>query len=507
VLQFEYNTPEKAHELVQYYTERPGLQEYTIQKELARMDYTAVTGHQPQVVTTSNKTEIAKLLQADHTLLSRCANQSLLADLLQVFTGPDMIVRPQYLATVIATTCRFRLDPAASTVRAEAAFELLLPTERGKWKIADVEAQVTFCFSTSSQQQQPFVEYSVTSIRPDDSLWNEYFDSAVELLSSLHPGEEEEEEEGMDQNFRDVFLAQSQNALQNSAVGLKSALEEIDSVVGISKKLKQIPSFLPKDVIQAAEQCAHSPPKVRPQSILGGLMRTGFSKLAKSVTLPDEDPSLYQDWNRDGREPAAPQFYQRTQVPHDTRNIIPAPPPPKVVTPVVRHPNPPARPGPSAPAIHKEDGKAPTALRGSRPKSTTPPSERHQLAAPVVVATRINQEVGISLPKKSTLPAASQQPLEVANSWTSSSNAKEEGGMDDGWGDNDDDADLEEETASDPPSDHGCVPPPQETTLKLYKAEVVPDWDYNPQDDIIPTRKRWVNPRSGMRELRQISSR
>jgi hypothetical protein len=174
---------------------------------------------------------------------------------------------------------------------------------------------------------------------------------------------------------------------------------------------------------------------------------------------------------------------------------------------VVRHSDPPARPvitGPSVPAII-DDVKPPTALSGSR--HTSSPSERPQLAAPVVVvATRINKEVGrevgISPPEKSTLPTASQQHLEAASSRTSSTYNKKEG-LDDGWG-NDDDVDLEEETTSDP-SDQSL--PPSQETLQFHKLEVVPDWEYNPQDDIIPTRKRWVNPRSGMRELRQLSSR
>jgi len=36
---------------------------------------------------------------------------------------------------------------------------------------------------------------------------------------------------------------------------------------------------------------------------------------------------------------------------------------------------------------------------------------------------------------------------------------------------------------------------------ELPREVVVPDWDYNPQDDIIPTRTRWVNPRAGMRTI------
>ena len=105
VLEFEYNTAQKAEELFEYYDKRPQLAEYTRTKELQRMNYEIVL---PDGYVETNKERIvAENLLPDNAIVSRAAKQSLLADVLQVITGHDLIVRPQYLASCIATSCKF----------------------------------------------------------------------------------------------------------------------------------------------------------------------------------------------------------------------------------------------------------------------------------------------------------------------------------------------------------------------------------------------------------------
>ena len=99
VLEYEYNTPEKAHELLHYYSARPGLAAYTRTKELPRMNYQVVL---PNGRVETSKEQIAQHHLPDTSLMARCANQSLLADLIHVLTGPDLVVRPQFLAICVA---------------------------------------------------------------------------------------------------------------------------------------------------------------------------------------------------------------------------------------------------------------------------------------------------------------------------------------------------------------------------------------------------------------------
>ena len=182
VLQAEYNTPAKAFELQQYYQERPQLLQYTVEKELARMDYTLIT---PAGDIVTDKTEIAQHFhhhvgaasssQVDAILTPRCANQSLLADIVQVLTGPDRLVRPQYLSAAVASQCKLRVDLAQHVVEIVAALDLSLPsssssgtrTNAARWKIAELAVVVVFVCPPVIQQPQgnhnsrihePFVE-------------------------------------------------------------------------------------------------------------------------------------------------------------------------------------------------------------------------------------------------------------------------------------------------------------------------------------------------------------
>jgi hypothetical protein len=503
VLEYECNTDEKANELVQYYSERPGLTEYTVKKELPRMEYALVQG--PNKVVTDKK-EIAQRLHQDaSSLISRCANQSLLADLLQVFTGSDLLVRPQYMAAALAVSCRFRLDLSQSLVQVQAQLDLCLPTENGRWKVAELLVRIDFC----SQPDRPFVKYQLEAIRPavqpNDPAWPLQLHGVVEMLGHLDLGDDDNDDAmhpapaAMDNNFRDVFLQQSQSMFQNSAVGIRSAWQEIDTVAGFSNKLGRLPRF--DDVMQhaeiAAEAEAHSASSVqeRPTSILGGF----FGKLAKSVALPDEDPSMYQDWQApvSNAPPAQPVLYSRSPAPSAPRfynKETPSPPQrPQLYNKLT--PPPPDRPAVQVPKLYNETPGRPP--RGPPPTPLAPPPPPQPPSASTGTSA-----LSHSKPPPARAPVEPEVEDEL------------EPNVEDGWDDDLNLDDDEDESVSAP------VPSPPKPRAIEQQQQPVPvklvpppsdkddsgDWVYNLADDIIPTRKRWVNPRPGSRQLRSFAT-
>jgi hypothetical protein len=503
VLEYECNTDEKANELVQYYSERPGLTEYTVKKELPRMEYALVQG--PNNVVT-DKQEIAQRLHQDSSsLVGRCANQSLLADLLQVFTGSDLLVRPQYMAAALAVSCRFRLDLSQSLVQVQAQLDLCLPTENGRWKVAELLVRIDFC----SQPDRPFVKYQLEAIRPavqpNDPAWTLQLHGVVQMLGHLDLDDHDNDDAmhpapaTMDNNFRDVFLQQSQSMFQNSAVGIRSAWQEIDTVAGFSNKLGRLPRF--DDVMQHAEIAAEAEAEItssvqgRPTSILGGF----FGKLAKSVALPDEDPSMYQDWQAPA--PAAPSaqpmLYSRSPAPSGPRfyNMETPSPPQRPQLYNKMTPQPPDRPAVQVPKLYNETPGRPP--RGPTPLAPPPPQPQPPSAPS-----------GISALSHDKPPPSTRAPVEPEVE------DELEPDVEDGW---DDDLDLdsvEDEPVSasvtSPPKPHATEQQQQPVPIKLVPSPIDKvdngDFVYNPVSDIIPTRKRWVNPRPGSRQLRPFAS-
>ncbi|CAJ1967059.1 unnamed protein product [Cylindrotheca closterium] len=334
VLEYEYNTPQKAMELTEYYQTRANLAEYTRTKELSRMDYRVVLPNGDVVL---DKQEIAANFMPDQSLAARCANQSLLADLLQVITDKDLLVRPQFMAICIAHDCKFTIHSRDETVEAAAQLHIALPQADGqRANIANIFATIAFI------PQQPMVHFRVNAI---DVLLPEHdFDK---VLSSSVDFLMECQMDAFDLDgshatpadvYRDAFMENSQKLLAQSTMGMKSALREMESVLNFKQKLTIVKRFIPDtDALLAAEQEAmefaanrrieqqnmphpgsdqpgptpphigsHEPrpppppprrqpqlPGSRPQSILGGLVRSGLNKLANSVTLPDDDPAIY----------------------------------------------------------------------------------------------------------------------------------------------------------------------------------------------------------------------
>lgn len=488
VLEAECNTPDKALELIHYYMERPQLVAYTVEKELPRMEYSMREGN--RVVT--DKKEIARrLMHGPHSLLGRCANQSLLADLLQVFTGDDLLVRPRFLATAIADACRFRLDFEQDLVQTQAQLSLSLPTTNGRWKMAELIVSIVFV----PDMNQPFVEYrldQIDMVSLDPSSLERELRSAAQMLTYLHPEESEylEMTTGHD-TFRDAFLQRSQNLLQNSAQGMHSAWKEFESATGLRNKFGNL---LPnREAMQAAEE-APSSPRQRPTSILGGFMRSGLTRLAKTVALPDEDPSVYQEWQGPAKAVSEnrPELYRK-----------PAPPPPPMPSiqepPRPGAPPPPPRSSEPFPGRPKSPPRPPTAP--TRPPPPRPPPDGFP---------KLYREQEIASPSQTSPQSIPDAPLDLSPGVSSArpgpiKSPAAEHWPDDGWGDDQDLGLADEEDWGDTLDDQGAVEASsikERPRLLLEEYTIAPDdFVYNPETGIIPTRRRWVNPRPGPRRL------
>ncbi|CAB9518044.1 expressed unknown protein [Seminavis robusta] len=571
VLQAEYNHPEKAQELLHYYRERPQLREYTIEKELARMDYQVMllhaSGEEPTVV--DNKQEIAQLfkLQNELDLLVRCANQSLLADLLQVMTKPDGLVRPQYMATCLANACKFvlRFSPGIEGGLVECTSQLVLslPEPSGdRYPVANLKVHIALGVPTNPQDPAT-IDYKLQTmdiIIPSMEVLRPTAQFLVESGLLEHPpmspfpqtpgGPNPFED---NDTFRDVFLQQSQNMLQNSTVGLKSAWKQLDSVAGFSTKMNMMQKILPTtdgSVLEAAmqeqeayqrqlqnnaqqqqrlsnnimptgddtvpvsypPQAARPPPAVpqaRPTSLLGSFM----GAIAKSVTLPEEDPSIYEHYGNPHAPPQPPSSFPR---------------PAGGAAPMVQLYRQEEKPTPS---------QGPPAAPLSQPIPATQPEKKtspwlSRMTKPLPTPPAPSQPAQLPVPAAPTVPVPAPQTAQKDDI-----DDDEDLGLDDGWGEDDDlaldveddDTTGEEEaveaierkpsatiqqappvankTVSQPstvqPSSRqfSSVPSPKPTSFDATKSNLA---SKNPDDDIVPTRKRWVNPRPGPRYLRPL---
>jgi hypothetical protein len=524
VLQAEYNTPEKAFELKQYYVERPALEKYTIQKELARMEY-MLTDHTGSDVIT-DKNVIAQ--QIAGSLCARCANQSLLADMLQVLTGPDRVVRPQYFASAIASMCRFRIDLQHSLTEVVAALELSLPSAHGRWKVAEIRVMIIFGCGP-----MPFVEYRLADIvviaSPKDRDWRQRLEQTAAMLTDLFEHEEIPPalapspmlQQG--QNFRDVFL-QSQSVAMEAAAAMKSAWQDIDAATGFGRKMRQLPAFLPDaSVLAAAEEeerrtsmarKSREEPVQRPTSIIGGFV----SKLAKSVALPDEDPELYQEWNKPSKPlpSSPPQLYKKAPpvLYNASREIKDTSPKPTTNMPDdSAFPRLYKKEAPLFPSEHQRPIIQPSVLSSQAlseasfvspskhdihlpvaetANSGIPNLDRKGTTALLVPETGKNVQSSKPIPLKpecfsvtpscrEVLPEETPEPIEAEF----------------------DDQDKNVLVSNADQFASSKTPVQQQSPVH---PKQIKGWEYDPVTDIIPTRKRWVHPRPGPRDLSALSS-
>jgi len=250
------------------------------------------------------------------------------------------------MAICIAHDCKFTIHIRDETVEAAAQLHISLPQADGhRADIANIFVTIAFI------PHQPMVHFRVNAIDVilEEHKLDEVLSSSADFLMECQVDDFEHDASHSTPAdvYRDAFMENSQKLLAQSAVGMKSALQEMESVINIKQKLNMVKRFIPDtDALLAAEQEAMefaakrqgfqqqpiphpssfqhgpSPPHIgseqprppppprqpqpegsRPQSILGGLVLSGLNKLANSMALPDDDPAIYGQ--------AVPPFYRQ----------------------------------------------------------------------------------------------------------------------------------------------------------------------------------------------------
>jgi hypothetical protein len=155
----------------------------------------------------------------------------LLADLLQVFTGSDLLVRPVHGGgTGGQLSVPSRSEPTLVQVQSPAIF--CLPT--GEWALESggTLVRISFC----SQPDRPFVKYQLEAIRPsvqpNDPAWT-LITRRPQMLGHLDIGDDNDAMHRHLRQWRTAFvmcLAVPKHV--SGAVGIRSAWQEIDTVAG-----------------------------------------------------------------------------------------------------------------------------------------------------------------------------------------------------------------------------------------------------------------------------------
>ncbi len=268
------NNPEKALDLCRYYHERENLRAYTLDAEVPRMDYQIMISD-ALILTEAQEIQYHFLHHpvdnlADDMLL-RASNQSILADVFPIMTGPDKVIRMQFGANAVAEKCRLVLDMRGMrTLQVECEITISVPsgigvrvqgsgaptsTPNAKLDLASLRLLVNF----SPEPSAPFIKYQLVSIKPLLNIHKDADREKIRIASNAMDYNEvmeqiammKEHEMAMVQpefsaNVRDNFL----NSLiathtQNTAEGFKSAWRDIDHVVNVSSKLNLLKKAMP----------------------------------------------------------------------------------------------------------------------------------------------------------------------------------------------------------------------------------------------------------------------
>lgn len=324
VLNAEKNNQETALQLCHYYHARPQLREYTIDTEVPRMDYQIIISDE---LILTNAIEIQQYF-IEHPvdnlvddMILRSANQSLLADILPIITGPDSIVRMQYMASSHAKKVRFVLDLRdIRSLHVDCTMMISIPSglkESPKLDLASLRLMIEF----SPEPSAPYVKYQLLSLTPliDVKVDSSRIHNAASNLDPIEVEAIEQNEEIPTANFdmlRDNFLRSAFSAQS----GFESAMRDLDGVVNISSKLNKIKTVLPvlpsiDDIVLAEEahnqsmtehsefadsnalksQASHH----QQQPIIGGFLLSGISRLAKAAVIPVENDDFKSRDNYD----------------------------------------------------------------------------------------------------------------------------------------------------------------------------------------------------------------
>mmetsp|Transcript_61626 Transcript_61626/g.74136 ORF Transcript_61626/g.74136 Transcript_61626/m.74136 type:complete len:306 (+) Transcript_61626:71-988(+) len=147
-------THHAAKSLKEYYQSRPNLKRYTLETELNRLSYAVDTGKENKeshhrIITDrcEIKSYAVSVKNARRDLIWRCANQSILADVISSLTGSTNLIRPQFLTRAIAEKCSFHLSfsEEEESMTCQCILKILLPIdELSQHMIAKVRVWVHF---------------------------------------------------------------------------------------------------------------------------------------------------------------------------------------------------------------------------------------------------------------------------------------------------------------------------------------------------------------------------
>ena len=129
-----------ATTMIQYYQNKSELQQYTMEKELRRMNYTVWTHTGKKLTTPKDITEYYYESMDNTTtaagtqnqnLLWRAANQSMLGDVICCLTSPTGLIRPQINGGTFVNDCSITIDMSTVDqpfVQAECFLNVSIPT-------------------------------------------------------------------------------------------------------------------------------------------------------------------------------------------------------------------------------------------------------------------------------------------------------------------------------------------------------------------------------------------
>lgn len=104
------STQHAVKRLQTYYQSRPNLKKYTLETELNRLNYTIETGENNNNKIIKDYSQIKCYANSVESVIWRCANQSILADVINALTGPNNLIRPQLLSRAISEKCSFYIS-------------------------------------------------------------------------------------------------------------------------------------------------------------------------------------------------------------------------------------------------------------------------------------------------------------------------------------------------------------------------------------------------------------
>lgn len=253
------NSSSASSELVDYYESRPRLRAYTLETELPRMSYTVLPADGSTPLTDVEDIRHRYLHEhngnSDDDLIWRAANQSLLADAISALTyglRPPLL-RNDLLVTSTAHRCHFELVlgegghltclcelsiRSPNTTLATLSLRILLAPSR----------RILECRATD-----------VTVTPPDQITHDDLRRMAAEIARDTIDGPDDPSHQNhhyhqhhhQPTSFRDSLVS-------NTSEGLRSALDQVDTVVNVQSKWKFLQSVLPSlptaELLEEAER-------------------------------------------------------------------------------------------------------------------------------------------------------------------------------------------------------------------------------------------------------------